>query len=401
MPKPSQLATLSVGKEASGTPGTAAAPTMWLPWKTLTPKDDVNPIEDSGQRAAPVDIFGLYPGQKGAELDLGGDVFADSIGFPLVSVLPDVTVTGTPTGSGSTTLSSSTIVGATSLSTVASIPAATVVQIGTGVTAEIATTGTPSGAGPYTIPLTLPAGGLLYAHASAQAVVPLLTAPNSTAFSTLCSGDTQPPTQTWTIDDPLGTWQYAGAQFSELGFKWNADGLLEWSGKATTWGYVSGSKPTASFGSVAPVANWATVTKIAGTNTFVQDGEITIKRAITAIRGAAGTQNPYRIWSGDVAVEGKATLVMENSTQRTNFQAGTVQAFETSYSQGSGLTTNGLTLHCSQVVFTEGTPSYGKDYIELPVTFRAIGNATDIGASGGYSPIKATLANAIASGTYK
>lgn len=320
MPKPSHLAVLGVSKEV--TPGTAVAATKWIPWKTLTPKDDVNLIEDTGQRGAPVDNFGQYAGQKGAELDVGGDVFADTIGWPLASVLPDLVVTGA-------------------------------------------------------------------------------TAPYSNVFSTLCTGDTQPTSQTWTIFDPLGTWQYAGAQFSELGFKWNADGLLEWSGKATTWGYTTTTSPTPSFTNVAPSPNWQIITQIAGTPIFVQDGELTIKRAVTAIRGSAGTQNPYRIWSGDVSVEGKATLVMESTAQRTAFQAATVQSFDVAYTQGAGAAQNGLQLHCTQVAYTEGTPSYGKDYIELPVSFKAIGNTTDVGASAGYSPIKATLTNAIASGTYK
>ncbi|WP_371646493.1 phage tail tube protein [Streptomyces mirabilis] len=320
MPKPSHLAVLGVAKEV--TPGTPVAATKWVPYKTLTPKDDVNLIEDVGQRGAPVDNFGQYAGQKGAELDLGGDVFADTIGWLLASVLPDLVTTGA-------------------------------------------------------------------------------SAPFSHVFSTLCTGDTQPTPQTWTIFDPLGTWQYPGAQFSELGFKWNADGLFEWSAKAQTWPYATTTTPTPSFTSVAPVANWNITCKLASVNTFVQDGELTIKRNMTVIRGAAGTQNPYRIWTGDVSVEGKLTLVMEDSAQRTIFQAGTAQAFDVVYSQGASAALNGLQLHCSQVAYTEGTPSYGKEYIELPVTFKAIGNVTDVGASGGYSPIKATLQNAVAANTYK
>ena len=92
MPKPSHLATFSVGKEA--TPGTAVPPTQWIPWKSLSPKDDVTLIEDTGQRGAPVNAFGIVQGQKGSELDFGGDVFADSIGFILQSLLPDMTTTG-------------------------------------------------------------------------------------------------------------------------------------------------------------------------------------------------------------------------------------------------------------------------------------------------------------------
>lgn len=322
MPKPSHLAVLGVGKEIVA-PGTPAAPTMWVPWKTLTPTDDVDIIADQGVRGAPVDNYGQSTGMKGSSLDLGGDVFADTLGWLLASVLPDVVTTGA-------------------------------------------------------------------------------AAPYSSVFSTLCTGDTQPTPQTWTIFDPLGTWQYPGQQFSELSFKWNADGYFSWSAKSMGWTYVSGSSPTPSFAAAPkPIANWATTTKLAGTAVPVLDGELTIKRGMTAIKGPNGSQNPMRIFTGDVSVEGKLTLVPEDTTQLVIYQAGTSQAFDVSYAQGAGAAMNGLTLHCSNVTYTAGTLSRGKDYIEQPVSFKASANTSDIGASGGWSPIKATLVNAIASGTYK
>lgn len=321
MPKPSHLAVLMASKET--TPGTATAPAMSIPWKTLTPKDDLALIPDEGVRGAPVDNYGQLPGPRGSELDVGGDVFADSIGWLLASVLPDLVVTGS-------------------------------------------------------------------------------SAPYTNVFSTLCSGDTQPTSQCWTIFDPLGTWQYPGMQWSELSFKWNADGYLTWSAKGMGWGYVSGSTPTPSFSTTPkPVANWAVTNKLAGTQVFVADGELTIKRKMSVIRGANGTQNPYRIFTGDISVDGKLTTVMEDSSQRTIFQAGTLQSFDCIFLQGTSAAQNGLTLHCNTVAYTDGTPNYGKDYIELPVTFKASANSADVGASGGYSPIKATLLNALPSGTYK
>ncbi|WP_329564662.1 phage tail tube protein [Kitasatospora sp. NBC_01266] len=321
MPKPSHLTAFGLGKESIR--GTGVAGTLWVPWKTLTPKDDVAILEDTGQRGAPVDLFGTAAGPRGSELSWGGDVFADSIGVPLCSVLPDVTVTGS-------------------------------------------------------------------------------SAPYSTAFSVLCSGDTQPPSFTGTLFDPLGTWYYPGLQVSELGFKWNADGFLNYSAKATGWGYTPGTTPTPSFTpGLAPQPNWNITNKIAGSQVFVQDGELNITRKITVVRGANGTQNPYAIWSGDASVNGKLTLIMENTTQRAAFQAATQQAFDVSYTAGSGATATGLDLHCSTVTYTEGTPTYGKDYIELPVSFKAVANTSDIGGSGGYSQIKATLTNAMPSGTYK
>ena len=69
-----------------------------------------------------------------------------------------------------TTLSSSAIATATSISTVATIPAGTYISIGSGATQEYVTTGAPTGVGPFTIPITSPATGLRFAHSSGDVV---------------------------------------------------------------------------------------------------------------------------------------------------------------------------------------------------------------------------------------
>ncbi|MEY9944887.1 phage tail tube protein [Kitasatospora sp. GAS1066B] len=324
MPKPTHLAALGVATELVTAVGTPVPPALWVPWKTCTPKDIVNNNEDKGIRGAPVEVYGITQGQKGSTLDLGGDVFADSIGHVLAGILGDVVVTGA-------------------------------------------------------------------------------AAPYSTAFSTLCTGDTQGVSKTWTIQDPnLGCWQYPGVRLNEVGFKWNADGLFEWTAKGDGWAFTTlASPPAPAQGSLRPFANWSIITKIAGVQVGVLDGELTIKRKVDVIRAAAGTQNPVSVWGGDISVEGKLTTIMEDSTQRAAYQASAVQSIDVSCTQGTGATANGLTLHCSQVYYPEASPSPSKEYWELPIGFKALATAADAGASGGYSPIKATLINALPSGTYK
>ncbi|MFJ2575966.1 phage tail tube protein [Kitasatospora aureofaciens] len=324
MPKPTHLAAVGVGTEAAATPGTAVPPSMWVPWKTFTPKDAVTNNEDKGIRGAPVEVYGIVQGQKGAQLDLGGDVFADSIGHVLAGLLGDIVVTGS-------------------------------------------------------------------------------AAPYATAFSTLCTGDTQGVSKTWTVVDPnLGAWQYPGVRLNSIAFKWNADGLFTWTAKGDGWTYiVLASPPAPAQGALRPFATWAITTRLGGTQIPVLEGELTIKRKVDVIKAANGTQNPYSVWGGDIGVDGKITMVMEDSTQRNIYQASTVQSLDVSCTQGTGATANGLQLHCSQIYYPEATPNPGKEYWELPISFKAIANAADAGASGGYSPIKANLTNALPAGTYK
>ncbi len=71
----------------------------------------------------------------------------------------------TPSNSfAATTFAAATTAGATSFTTVATIPAGSYVKVDSGLTSEVVLTGTPTGSGPFTIPVA--SGALQYAHAS-------------------------------------------------------------------------------------------------------------------------------------------------------------------------------------------------------------------------------------------
>jgi hypothetical protein len=57
-------------------------------------------------------------------------------------------------------------------------------------------------------------------------------------------------------------------------------------------------------------------------------------------------------------------------------------------------------LHCSKAFLTTVNRTYGSRWVELTVNFTTDGNTTDVGASGGYSPIKATIKNTVGAGVY-
>ncbi|MFD1071917.1 phage tail tube protein [Longispora fulva] len=397
MPIASYRSILGLGKET--TPGTIAAPTLFVPFRgELKPKDHLKLLPDNGMRGSAVKTYDHIPGPLHAEYDWSGDVFADSIGIPL-SLLGDVTVTGTPTGSGATTLTAASIVGASSVLSLASIPAGTLVQVDAGPIAEIRTTGTPTGSGPYTIPLT--GAPLAYPHATSAALVPV-TAPFTHAFSTLNSGTTQPPTWTVTDFNGLTTRQFAGLKFSECALKFNGDGLLEYSAKALSLASVLGTVPVPSYTPVTPMPGWSGTVAIAGTSvTYVVDAEVSIKRPVTPIPAADGSQAPYALWSEEVEVSGKLTVVMEDETELLRYLQNTKPALDINFTQGTGANLSGIRLRMSKCAYTLAEINRGKKYAEITITFEADANVTDVGASGGYSPIKATVTNALPFGTFK
>jgi hypothetical protein len=227
------------------------------------------------------------------------------------------------------------------------------------------------------------------------------SAPFTHAVSTLNSADGQPKSYTLTDYYATGTRQYAGAKFSELAFKFNGDSMLTYTAKAMAFASTTTTVPTPSFTAVAPVAAWTGAVTIGGVaSTAVLDGEVTIKRPVTVIQPVAGSQNPGNIWSGPVTVDGKMTLVMEDDTQLTNYLNNTQPSLDVNFQAGAGAAAIQVKLHMTNVVYSAADIGRGKDYVEIAVSFSARANSTDIGASGGYSPIKATIQNAIASGTY-
>jgi hypothetical protein len=393
--------------------GTPVAMTSTVLVDQVKPKDAPTWLDDKSWRGSmATDAFAKIQGVKTAELELGGPAYGDGLGFFLRNILGDMSYVGTSTGTGATTLSSSAVAGATSISTAATIPASTVVQIGTGATAEVFTTGTPSGAGPYTIPLSTPTGGLVYAHASAQAVQPV-TGPYTQAHSLLNSGSGQPVSHTITHflgpTPTSGARQYPGACLSELGLKWNAQSeLLTWSGKATSFPSVTlGSAPTANPSTVLPVASWRMLLGIGGPATggtliaTSTEGELTIKRELTPYFTVTGTQNPYVIQRGGLSVEGKLTFVAADESPLLYMLNNTQPQLQIVLD--NGLTgTNKVTfqIDCQVAAFTDSEPDGSKAAVEYGNTFTAVLNTTNAGGSGGYSPIKVSVTNNVPAGTY-
>ena len=393
--------------------GTPVAMTATVLVDEMKPKDSPKFLDDKSWRGSmATDAFAKIQGVKIAELELGGPAYGDGLGYFLRNILGDMAVTGTSTGSGGTTLSASAVAGATSISTVATIPASTAVQIGTGATSEVVITGTPSGAGPYTIPITTPSTGLVYAHASAQAVQPV-TGPYTQAHALLNSGGGQPISHTITHflgpTATSGARQYPGACFSELGMKWNAESeLLTWSGKATTWPSVAlGAAPTANPSTVLPVASWRMMLGIGGpasggtlVNT-VTDGELTIKRELNPYFTVTGSQNPYIIQRGGLSVEGKLNFVAADESPLLYLLNNTQPQLQIILDNGlTGLNKITFQVDCQIAAFTQMDPDGTKSAVEYGGTFMAVLNTTNAGGSGGYSPIKVSVTNNVPAGTY-
>jgi hypothetical protein len=402
-----------VGIATETSQGTPVAMTSTILVDEVKPKDNPTFLDDKSWRGSMgTDAFAKIAGTKTAEVELGGPAYGDGLGFFLRNILGDLAYTGTSTGTGGTTLSSTAAVGASSITTAATIPSGTTVQIGTGATAECFVTGTPTGSGPYTIPLATPTGGLAYQHASSQPVQPV-TAPFTQTHSLLNSGGGQPPSHTLTHflgpTATSGARQYPGLCLSEVGLKWNSESeLLTWSGKGTSFPSVPlGSAPVSAPSTSLPVASWRMLVGIGGPASggtqiaTVTDGELTIKRELSPYFTVTGTQNPYIIQRGGLSVEGKLNFVAADESPL-------LYMLNNSQPQLQLFLDNGLTgvnkvvfqVDCQIAAFTEAEPDGTKSAVEYGNSFQALFNTTNAGGSGGYSPIKVSVTNNVPAGTY-
>lgn len=231
-------------------------------------------------------------------------------------------------------------------------------------------------------------------------------APYTHAMSLLNSqaSNGQPPT--FTISDYYGlgsssTRQFAGCQWASIDTKFSADALLTYSAKAMGYQSITAANPSASFSAVAPLPSWTGTTTLAGSVTAIMsEGNVNISRPVTPIHTVDGTQRPYQLFAGPLTVEGSLLLVLESDAQLNYYLNNTQPVLDIDFTSGAGASLVEVKFHMTKCAFTVARVERGKDYVELNVNYRAQANTTDVGATGGYSPIKVTLQNAKASGTY-
>jgi hypothetical protein len=92
MPKSVIKSVLQLGPEA--TAGTLAATLVSIPVTNIAAKNSVTQLTDKGWRGSAIDAYDVVAGMTTAEVDFDGDVFLDTIGYPLAGMFGDVVETG-------------------------------------------------------------------------------------------------------------------------------------------------------------------------------------------------------------------------------------------------------------------------------------------------------------------
>lgn len=413
---PSLKRALGWAKELVSAPGTPVAPTAWLPIDVdgFNWNDKPTWLLDKGLRGSMGDdAYNIIQGVQIGELDLKGPAFFDQVGWMLGNILGDMVETGVavaPTG----TLSAGSAVGSTSSSSSVSIPASTLIQIDVGVNAEIVTTsGPPTGVGPYAIPTP----ALTKPHLSGVAITAINAAPITHAASLLNGlgpGVTSQPT-THTLTQYYGPTPTSGSRvfaytcLSDLTFSFNAETeLLKYSAKAISLASTpAAALPVPAFTAAKPQASWQAILGIAGPASggtlvaTIESGEFAIKRALKPFFTAQNSQAPYVIQRGGVTVDWKLSFIAADELVLNYMRNNTQPQLQLVLTNGlSGANLLSITFDLQVAAFTEAKPNFGSEVIKFDAVGKGVLNTTNAGYSGGMSPIKVTLANAIAAGSY-
>ena len=377
----SKLAILGIAPENPAAVGTYVAPTAFIPFMKADWEDIFGEIKDESYRANDTVLQGLYQGPAYTTWAIDQLAYPDTCGIYLRAIIgPDTVTAGV-----STTLAAAVgAVGATTISTTATIPTGTAIKIDTGTDAEYAITGVPSGAGPYTIPISSPTGGLAKTHLNAVAVV------GATKHVFKQNPAAAKATYSLTVFDTVGTIGYTGAVLSDLQIKIDPKGACTLSSKWSARPAASQSAMTPAYAPPPPLLGWQWfMTNAGAASTRGLTYDVSIKRSVDVIHSSDGLQAPREIFQGALEVDGAYKAIFENNTDLNLYLNNTQSPASALLQQPAGGDNVGaaLTLLLSKSGWNKGKRDLGSQYVQASFSLSGIYNATDGGA------IAATLMN--------
>jgi hypothetical protein len=203
-----------------------------------------------------------------------------------------------------------------------------------------------------------------------------------------------------------GARQYASACLKSVNFAGNAEQLLDVKMNGDTWlSTVATSAITNITTNSRPVPNWASTVVIAG-NTVSASGvysgigefNVSFKRATQVYWTVQGIQTPFIIARGPLTMDGTIQWDPTNTEAPLDLMLLNAQAPMSISVTNANIPNAGtpftLTFNATQVANTKSKIMRNKILLGYGNTFESIGNANDVGGSGGLGPGTLTLTNA-------
>jgi hypothetical protein len=228
--------------------------------------------------------------------------------------------------------------------------------------------------------------------------------PYTTTFALYNSLDGQPKSYTLTDYNGVNTRAFAGCKFQKLDLKFSGDGMLEYQTHAVGMSFATAAFATSSYtATTVLVPNYVcTATLGSVASAIVTDGQLTVSRSVDPVHAIDGTATPNGVFAGsDLETSGQLTLVYDVASEVAlqNYINGTGGSLTLDWVQGVSREIKAV---MTSVTIDDASldRAQGK-WGELQLKFTACANTTDVGTSGGFSPVKFTTKAANASGTYR
>lgn len=228
------------------------------------------------------------------------------------------------------------------------------------------------------------------------------SAPFTHSMSLQNGGNGQPWSYTLQESDAIQPLAYADARCTELKLSYDASKLLTYDATYLAWLGATLAAPTTSYSTLAPQAAWTAQASIGGsTVATVETAEIDIKRDNSElIYTLQNVQSPYEVHVGPIVITTKLMVVAKDTSPYTDFVANNLDALTLNFTTGAGAALVQCQLQMSKHRYTAVQKDRSKSYIQWSIEGKAFGNTTDAGASAGYSPMKATVQNALPNHSY-
>lgn len=363
--------TAKLGIAAETTDSTYVTPSFTVPFERGTRyRSTITQIYDRTARVTDTDTADIQQGPYWSDWTITSEAYPDWAGWLYRAMIgPDTFTAGTIT-----TFAQSSTAGATSISLTASPPANAVLQLGAGTTLEYAQAGTPTGTGPYLVPITSPASGLLYAHASGAAAQSQATH----VFKQNRTVGAAWPSYSLTTDDGVDQLGWPGCTLGRVRLQVTANGyaklISDWSGFPP----LAEATFTEAQSTAQPPAGWSWgITTAGGASTRGVSLDLALTRVLDVVPTCDGNQGPLVIFPGPMRASGTYKAIYDTPADlnlyRQAIQEPAVWTLSQPVLQGGA----SITVTLSLSGWTQGAVSLEESYVSASYSLSGIANTTD------------------------
>jgi hypothetical protein len=368
-------ATAKLGIAAEESDAVYAVPSFSIPFASGTKYSSViTQLYDRTARGTDTDTQDIQQGPYWSDWTITSQAYPDWLGWLARAMVgPDQFTPGTVT-----TFAQASPPGAGSVWLATAPPAGSVLQLGNEDT-EYAQAGTPSGTGPYLVPVTTPASGLMYAHPAGDAAQSQATH----LFEQDRTNLTVWPSYSLTTDDGIDQLGWPGCCLGKVRLQVTPSGYAK---LASTW---SGFPPVAvstfaeDQSTAQPFAGWSwAITTAGGVSTRGVSLDLALSRVLQVTPACNGYQGPYFIGPGPMRASGQYKAIYDTAADLNLYREAIQEPAVWTLSQPALQGGASVSVTLSLSGWTQGAVTLEEQFVTAQYKLSGIANTADSPSSG-------------------